>query len=128
MRHARSRAFRSASRRPAIGSTSRRHCDYLLPPGLAWACNSCTEHVEALGPITEGADLVVFNALVDDWNVRCTKYRYRTEDKEAADAEAGRRRALLEVEGRALMNVWRRKIVTTVQQRPVSAGLDAGDA
>ncbi len=84
--------------------------------------------LEALGPITEGADLVVFNALVDDWNVRCTKYRYRTEDTEAADPEAGRRRALLEVEGRALMNVWRRKIVTTVQQRPVSAGLDAGDA
>src|SRR5207302_10831333 len=52
----------------------------------------------------------------------------RAEDKETVDAEAGRRRALLEVEGRALMNVWRRKIVTTVQQRPVSAGLDAGDA
>jgi peptidoglycan hydrolase-like protein with peptidoglycan-binding domain len=84
--------------------------------------------LEALGPITEGADLVVFNALVDDWNVRCTKYRDRAEDKEAVDAEAGRRRALLEVEGRALMNVWRRKIVTTVQQRPVLAGPDAGDA
>ena len=84
--------------------------------------------LEALGPITEGADLVVFNALVDDWNVRCTKYRFRAEDKETVDAEAGRRRALLEVEGRALMNVWRRKIVTTVQQRPVSASSDAGDA
>jgi Putative peptidoglycan binding domain len=84
--------------------------------------------LEALGPITEGADLVVFNALVDDWNVRCTKYSYRAEDKEAVDAEAGRRRALLEVEGRALVNVWRRKIVTTVQQRPTPASLDAGDA
>ncbi|HEV2955058.1 MAG TPA: peptidoglycan-binding domain-containing protein [Xanthobacteraceae bacterium] len=81
--------------------------------------------LEALGPITEGADLVVFNALVDDWNGRCTKYHYRSEDKDAVDAEAGRRRALLGVEGRALMNVWRRKIVTTVQQRPAS-GLDAG--
>jgi peptidoglycan hydrolase-like protein with peptidoglycan-binding domain len=78
--------------------------------------------LEALGPITEGADLVVFNALVDDWNARCTKYDYRSEDKGAVDAEAGRRRALLEVEGRALMNVWRRKIVTTVQQRPVDTG------
>src|SRR5262249_15609537 len=57
--------------------------------------------LEALGPITEGADLVVFNALVDDWNARCAKYRYRAEDKEAVDAEAGKRRALLEVEGRA---------------------------
>jgi peptidoglycan hydrolase-like protein with peptidoglycan-binding domain len=83
--------------------------------------------LEALGPITEGADLVVFNALVDDWNARCAKYRYRTEDKEAVDGEAGRRRALLEVEGRALLNVWRRKVVTTVQQRPVSAGLDPGE-
>src|SRR5262249_13321202 len=44
--------------------------------------------LESLGPITEGADLVVFNALVDDWNGRCTKYRYRAEDKEAVDAEA----------------------------------------
>jgi peptidoglycan hydrolase-like protein with peptidoglycan-binding domain len=83
--------------------------------------------LEALGPITEGADLVVFNALVDDWNGRCAKYRYRTEDKEAVDGEAVRRRALLEVEGRALMNVWRRKVVTTVQQRPASAGVDAGE-
>jgi peptidoglycan hydrolase-like protein with peptidoglycan-binding domain len=83
--------------------------------------------LEALGPITEGADLVVFSALADDWNVRCTKYRFRAEDKDAVDAEAGRRRALLEVEGRALMNVWRRKVVTTVQQRPTAVSLDAGD-
>jgi peptidoglycan hydrolase-like protein with peptidoglycan-binding domain len=83
--------------------------------------------LEALGPITEGADLLVFNALVADWNSRCTKFRYRPEDKDAVDGEAGRRRALLEVEGRALMNGWRRKIVTTVQQRPAFAGLDVDD-
>jgi len=83
--------------------------------------------LEALGPITEGADLLVFNALVEDWNVRCTKVRYRAEDKNAVDPEAGRRRALLEVEGRALMNGWRRKIVTTVQQRPAFAALDADE-
>jgi len=84
--------------------------------------------LEALGPITEGADLVVFNALVEDWNARCAKYHYRPEDKAAVDAEAGRRRALLEVEGRALMNGWRRKIVTTVQQRPAPAFAEAGAA
>jgi len=84
--------------------------------------------LETLGPITEGADLVVFNALVEDWNGRCTKQRSRAEDKEAVDAEAARRRALLEVEGRALMNVWRRKIVTTVEQLPAVAGFDAGEA
>jgi peptidoglycan hydrolase-like protein with peptidoglycan-binding domain len=84
--------------------------------------------LEALGPITEGAALVVLDALVEDWNVRCAKYRYRAEDKEAVDAEAARRRALLEVEGRALMSVWRRKVVTIVQQRPASAGLDGGEA
>jgi peptidoglycan hydrolase-like protein with peptidoglycan-binding domain len=83
--------------------------------------------LEALGPVTEGADLVVFNALVADWNARCTRYRYRSADKDAVDAEATGRRALLEVEGRALMNSWRRKIVTTVQQRPASAGLDTGE-
>src|SRR5262249_3225860 len=84
--------------------------------------------LEALGPITEGADLVVFNALVEDWNSRCTKHPYRAEDKGAVDAEAASRRALLEVEGRALMNVWRRKIVTTVQQIPVAPSLDPGEA
>jgi peptidoglycan hydrolase-like protein with peptidoglycan-binding domain len=83
--------------------------------------------LEALGPITEGTDLVVFNALVEDWNGRCTKNRYRAEDKEAVDAEAGRRRALLEVEGRALMNVWRRKIVTTVEQSPAFATPDVSE-
>jgi peptidoglycan hydrolase-like protein with peptidoglycan-binding domain len=83
--------------------------------------------LEALGPITEGADLLVFNALVEDWNVRCTKVRYRAEDKTVVDAEAGRRRALLEVEGRALMNGWRRKIVTTVQQRAAFAAPDADE-
>ena len=83
--------------------------------------------LEALGPITEGADLLVFNALVEDWNVRCTKVRYRAQDKTVVDAEAGRRRALLEVEGRALMNSWRRKIVTTVQQRPAFAALDVDE-
>jgi peptidoglycan hydrolase-like protein with peptidoglycan-binding domain len=84
--------------------------------------------LEALGPITEGADLLVFNALVQDWNSRCTKFRYRPQDKDAVDTQAGRRRALLEVEGRALMNGWRRKIVTTVQQRPAFAGLESADA
>jgi hypothetical protein len=83
--------------------------------------------LEALGPVTEGADLVVFNALVEDWNKRCTRYSYRPADKEAVDSEAAGRRALLEVEGRAFMNGWRRKIVTTVQQRPVSAGPDVGE-
>jgi peptidoglycan hydrolase-like protein with peptidoglycan-binding domain len=83
--------------------------------------------LEALGPLTEGADLVVFNALVEDWNARCTRYRYRAADKDAVDGEAAGRRALLEVEGRALMNSWRRKIVTTVQQRPASADLETGD-
>jgi peptidoglycan hydrolase-like protein with peptidoglycan-binding domain len=77
--------------------------------------------LEALGPVTEGADLVVFNALVEDWNARCTRYRYRPTDKDAVDSEAAGRRALLEVEGRAFMNGWRRKIVATAQQRPASA-------
>jgi peptidoglycan hydrolase-like protein with peptidoglycan-binding domain len=82
--------------------------------------------LEALGPLTEGADLVVFNALVEDWNARCTRYRYRAVDKDAVDGEAAARRALLEVEGRALMNGWRRKIVTTVQ-RP-AYGAEAGES
>jgi hypothetical protein len=87
-------------------------------------CTFQQVRLEALGPVTEGADLVVFNALVEDWNARCARYRYRPVDKDAVDSEAAGRRALLEVEGRAFMNGWRRKIVTTVQQRPASAGPD----
>jgi peptidoglycan hydrolase-like protein with peptidoglycan-binding domain len=74
-------------------------------------CTFQQTRLEALGPVTEGADLVVFNALVEDWNARCTRYRYRPADKEAVDSEAVGRRALLEVEGRAFMNGWRRKLV-----------------
>jgi hypothetical protein len=90
-------------------------------------CTFQQVRLEALGPVTEGADLVVFNALVEDWNKRCTRYRYRPADKEAVDSEAAGRRALLEVEGRAFMNGWRRKIVTTVQQRPAFAAPDVGE-
>lgn len=77
--------------------------------------------LEALGPVTEGADIVVFNALVEDWNARCTRYRYKAAEKDAVDGEAVARRTLLEAEGRAIMTGWRRKIVTTVQRRPASA-------
>jgi peptidoglycan hydrolase-like protein with peptidoglycan-binding domain len=114
-------AEQSAEERPlrdAKGELTRANLRY---------CSFQQIRLEALGPITKGADLLVFNALVEDWNVRCTKVRYRAEDKVAVEAQAGRRRALLEVEGRALMNGWRRKIVTTVQQRPAFAALDVDE-
>ncbi len=69
--------------------------------------------LEAVGPLIDAADLGVFNAHVDDWNARCPRYRYAPADKEAIDAEAAARRALLEAEGRGLMSGWRRKIATT---------------
>ena len=102
-------------------------------PGVAFSqanlryCIFQQIRLEALGPVTEGADLVVFNAQVEDWNARCTRYRYRSAEKDAVEGEAAARRALLEVEGRAFMNGWRRKIATTFQQAPAAAGFDAGE-
>jgi peptidoglycan hydrolase-like protein with peptidoglycan-binding domain len=83
--------------------------------------------LEAVGPIVDVADQGVFSAHVADWNARCANYRYDPADKAAIDTEAAGRRALLAAEGRALMSGWRRKITSTMQDRPLSApSLDSG--
>jgi hypothetical protein len=59
--------------------------------------------LEALRPLAEsGLGLISFNNHVDDWNSRCSRYRYRPSDKSAVDAELDSRRAALEAQGRAL--------------------------
>jgi hypothetical protein len=48
-----------------------------------------------------------FSAAIDDYNSRCSDYRYRQSDKDAVDAELLGKRASLEAEGRALAASWR---------------------
>jgi hypothetical protein len=58
--------------------------------------------LEALRSLVSSDNTVAFNALIDDWNSRCNRYRYRPSDKSAVDAEIGTRRSNLQAEGWAM--------------------------
>lgn len=73
-------------------------------------CRFQQVRLEAIGPLTDRADLAVFQALANDWNARCAQYGYPPADKRAIDAEVIEHREALENEGRALLGAWRRKI------------------
>jgi peptidoglycan hydrolase-like protein with peptidoglycan-binding domain len=64
--------------------------------------------LEAVRPLTDSADLALFNMLVSDWNSRCGRARYSASDKSVVDRELVDRRTVLEVEGRSLLMGWRR--------------------
>lgn len=49
------------------------------------------------------AAVIRYNVLIDDFNSRCSKYRYRKGTLEPIQAEVGRRRTALEQEGAALV-------------------------
>jgi peptidoglycan hydrolase-like protein with peptidoglycan-binding domain len=93
-----------AEDRPASGS------NLLLTRANIRFCRFQQVRLEAIGPLTQRADLAVFQALAGDWNVRCARYRYLPADKRAVDGEAIERRETLEGEGRALLGAWRRRI------------------
>jgi hypothetical protein len=90
--------------RPATGS------NLLFTQANIRFCRFQQVRLEAIGPLTNRADLAVFNALATDWNARCARYDYLPSDKRAVDAEVIERREALESEGRALLSAWRRKI------------------
>jgi hypothetical protein len=73
--------------------------------------------LEAVRPLTDSADLALFNTLVNDWNARCGRPRYLASDKSAVDRELLDRRTVLEVEGRSLLMGWR-KTVLKASDRP----------
>ena len=73
-------------------------------------CRFQQVRLEAIGPLTNQADLAVFQALANDWNARCPGNGYLPADKRAIDAEMIEHREALESEGRALLGAWRRKI------------------
>lgn len=64
--------------------------------------------IEAARPLVQaGVQGQRFSAAVDDYNSRCSDYRYRQSDKDAVDAELLGKRYSLESEGRALAASWR---------------------
>ena len=64
--------------------------------------------IEAARPLVQaGVQGQRFSAAVDDYNSRCSDYRYRQNDKDAVDAELLGKRYALESEGRALAASWR---------------------
>ena len=73
-------------------------------------CRFQQVRLEAIGPLTNRADLAVFHALANDWNARCARYGYLPADRRTIDAEVIEQREALESEGRALLGAWRRKI------------------
>jgi peptidoglycan hydrolase-like protein with peptidoglycan-binding domain len=87
-------------------------------------CRFQQVRLEAIGPLTNGADLAVFQALANDWNARCPQYGNPPSDRRPVDAQALERREALEGEGRALLSAWRRKILLGVAA-PVSSTLAA---
>lgn len=64
--------------------------------------------IEAARPLVQaGVQGQRFSAAVDDYNSRCSDYRYRQSDKDAVDGELLLKRSSLESEGRALAASWR---------------------
>jgi peptidoglycan hydrolase-like protein with peptidoglycan-binding domain len=81
--------------------------------------------LEAVRPLTDSADLALFNMLVSDWNSRCGRARYSASDKSVVDRELVDRRTVLEVEGRSLLMGWRRGMLKP-QEPPAFAGAIVG--
>ena len=81
--------------------------------------------LEAVRPLTDSADLALFNMLVSDWNAQCGRAHYLASDKSAVDSELIDRRTVLEVEGRSLLMGWRRGMLKP-QEPPALAGTVVG--
>ena len=87
--------------------------DSILSTANLRFCRFQQVRLEALGPLTNGADLAVFHALAEDWNKRCADRGFDRDERRAVEAQAIERRELLQLEGRALLSAWRRKIHLT---------------
>jgi tetratricopeptide (TPR) repeat protein len=72
-------------------------------------CSYQGVRLEAARPLVGGGGTILqgFNAAIDDYNSRCSNFRYRPSDKEAVDSELPVKRSSLETEGRNLASTWR---------------------
>jgi len=77
--------------------------DRLLTRDQIRYCLFQVERLEAFRPVaTTNAQIDQFNRLVDDWNSRCSHYRYREDDMREAERELAGERARLRREGQRL--------------------------
>jgi hypothetical protein len=58
------------------------------------------------------------NAFIDDWNSRCSRYRYNESDKSAVDAEVADQAIKIESRGRAFASEW--ESAPTFSQSPLT--------
>ena len=79
--------------------------------------------LEAVRPLTDSADLALFNMLVGDWNSQCGRARYSASDKSVVDRELVDRRTVLEVEGRSLLMGWRRGMLKPQEPPALAAAI-----
>jgi uncharacterized membrane protein (UPF0127 family) len=87
--------------RPPVGT------DLSFTQGNLRYCVFQEIRMEAMRPLTfSESSQFIFNAMTDDWNSRCSKYRYQPSDKSVVDAEVVSRRSALEAEGREIANIW----------------------
>lgn len=70
-------------------------------------CTFQRVRLEAARPLVQAGQGQRFSAAVDDYNSRCSDFRYRPSDKSAVDDELRLNRSTLESEGRALAASWR---------------------
>ena len=71
-------------------------------------CTFQRVRLEAARPsIQAGAQGQRFSTAINDFNSRCSDYRYQQSDKDAVDAEVAAKRFSLESEGRSLAASWR---------------------
>lgn len=79
--------------------------------------------LEAVRPLTDSADLALFNTLVGDWNLRCGRARYLVSDKSVVDRELVDRRTVLEADGRSLLMGWRRAMLKPQDRAAVTGAI-----
>jgi hypothetical protein len=79
-----------------------------IGPGLNFTraniryCEFQGVRLEALRSLVSSDNGSTFNGLIEDWNSRCSRYRYRPSDKSAVDSEIITRRSALQAEGWAM--------------------------
>lgn len=72
--------------------------------------------------LSESQDVSRFNGMVDDWNSRCSRYRYRESDMTAAQFSLSSKRSDLQAEGRGIAASMPSRLWPTPSSPPPASG------
>lgn len=78
--------------------------------------------------VSENLETDEFNTLVRDYNLRCSSYRYRTQDKSSVEAELTLRRFSLEADADRIVTGWRLTRRPSTQWTPPPPSIGAPSA